>query len=84
MANDAKSLLAHSQILAPLSILPSARWSADGAHNTERVITLWSNSEIGRVFQIIRDFGQEGRGKSLGRNDYSSFTEERKISSSAE
>ena len=39
MANDVKSL-AHSQNLAPLSILPSAHWSADGARDTERVITL--------------------------------------------
>lgn len=76
MANDVKSL-ARSQILSPLSVLSSACWSADGAHNTERVITLCSKSQIGRVFQIIRDFGQGGRGKSLGRNDYSSFTEER-------
>lgn len=73
MVNDVKSL-AHSQILSPLSVLSSACWSADGAHNTERVITLCSKSQIGRV---IRDFGQGGRGKSLGRNDYSSLTEER-------
>lgn len=51
MANDVKSLLAHSQILAPLSILPSERWSADGTHNTERVITLCSSLRLGGSFR---------------------------------
>lgn len=50
VANGVKRLLAHSQILAPLSILPSAHWSADGAHNTERVITLCSSLRLGGSF----------------------------------
>lgn len=65
MANYVKTLLTYSQILAPRSVLPLARWSADGARKTERVIALCSNSETGSVFPTLRDFGQGGTREEL-------------------